>query len=375
MKCTPLAITLLMIGAAFGLHAQTSSILIKSGDTINGTSSNSAILRSFGNVTMNDLGGVAFQGFATETNRITNAVTVTNIGYATNFVPWTNFILTTNFVSSTNAVVTRVVTNVISVSTNYVIAGVTNSFTNTYPQYGYQTNYVVTNRPVVSSTPVLTNRPVVTLTNIATTTNRATVTTTSYSGIWASDTNGTLNLMIRSGQPTKASNTVIASFTDPVINNNGAAAFIGYSMVTNPVTTTNGAASNVVSSAGTIYLTLQGSTNLINIASVGAPAPGTSGAFTSFSNLALPDVGGVIFVGMAGTNQGVWVQNSDSTVHLVALKGQSINVGGSNKVISNFNLMNYGYPGVTRSYSQDTGVLTYQAYFTDGTSAAVRVNR
>ncbi|MCE9543864.1 MAG: hypothetical protein K8R38_10185 [Verrucomicrobia bacterium] len=71
----------------------------------------------------------------------------------------------------------------------------------------------------------------------------------------------------------------------------------------------------------------------------------------------------------------VWVQNSDATVHNVAVRGQSMAVGGTNKVIRSFNLMNNGSPGVTRSYSQDTGIITYQAYFTDGTSAAVRVNR
>jgi hypothetical protein len=82
----------------------------------------------------------------------------------------------------------------------------------------------------------------------------------------------------------------------------------------------------------------------------------------------LPDVGGVIFTASAGTNNGIWVQDSDFSVKPVALRGQSITVGSSNKVISSFSLMN-------KFYSQDTGVITYQAYFTDGTSAVVRVNR
>ena len=560
MKHIPLITAIIILGATISLNAQTSTILIKTGDAITGTSSNSAVLLSLGNVTMNDIGGIALQGYATETNRSTNEITITNFGYITNYVPCTNYALTTNMVnftnytyetnmvpwtnytyatnlvtytnytyetnmapwtnytyatnlvtytnynyetnmvSYTNTTVERM-TNVVTqtnqsvtyqytsvITTNVVINnyngiitntlyttnifnvnGSTNAyvnkiaqtqistnsrvtFTNTYntpqgghsvtntyttnvTQYSYQTNSTVTNRPVVTSTPYLTNRPVVTTTpyltnrpvvtttpyltnrpvvtitpyltnrpvvtttpyltnrpvvtttpyltnrpvltwtNFVTLTNRVSVTTLNYSGIWATDTNDSINLMIRSGQPIGTSNSIITWFTAPVINNNGAIAFIGYSLTTNSVMNTNGTSSNIVSSAGTIYLALQGSTNLINVASVGAAAPGTSGVFTSFSNLALPDVGGVIFVGMVGTNQGVWVQNSDLTVQLVALKGQSINVDGTNKVISNFNLINYGYPGVTHSYSQDTGTITYQAYFTDGTSAAIRVNR
>jgi len=391
MKTTPLINTLLVIiGMAFSLRAQTSSVLVKSGDTINGISSNSATLRSFGNLSMNNGGGIAFQGYATETNRIITPVTVTNIGYTTNFVPWTNFVFSTNIVSSTNAVVTRVITNVITVSTNYVINGLTNSFTNTYPQYAYQTNYVVTNCPVITSVPVLTNRPVLTLTNFVITTNRTTATTTNYYGIWNSDSNGVLNLTFRSGLPSP--NPSITRFTDPVLNNNGATAFMGYSYTTNGFLTNMVISTNVstgvvltntvtnpivVQTNSTIYLALRGSAsnNLLSVASVGSPAPGTSDNFTAFSNLALPDVGGVIFVGMAGTNQGVWVQNPDASVRLVAIRGQSMTVGNTNKILNSFSLMNGPYPGVTRSYSDTTGVIIYQAYFTDGTSAAIRVDR
>lgn len=365
MKHIPLITALILASATISIHAQTPSILVKTGDTINVTTSNSATLRSFGNVTMNDLGGIAFQGYATETNRVTNSVTITNFGWTTNFVP------------STNRIVTRIVTNVINTTNTYTLGGSNYSYTNTVPQYGYQTNLVVTNRPVLTRY------------SIVSVTNRVTVSYLNYSGIWASDSNGAINLLIRSGQVINSSQIRINSFTDPVINNNGAAAFIGYSTVTNGFRTTSIISTNansgvvttrtltnpITSNTSGIYLALQGSTNPIQVATIGSAAPGTTTNFTSFSNLALPDVGGVIFVGMAGTNQGVWVQNPDSSVQLVALRGQSIAIGGTNKVIRSFNLMNYGYPGVTKSFSQDTGVITYQAWFTDGTSAAVRVNR
>ena len=375
MKTLPLITALILTTVASALQAQTSSILIKSGDTINGTSSNSARLSSFNSVCMNDAGGIAFVGYASETNRVTNAVTRTNFSVGVQYTNVVSRVVTNRFFGT--------VTNVITTTNRWNVNGTTNTYISQYPQIRYATNGTnQTNGSAISNslssfeytahTPqggrVVTNSSIV-ITNIVTTTSR------SFSGIWSSDSNGTLNLMIRSGQPTDTSNAVISSFTDPVINNNGDAAFIGYTLATTPVISTNGGISNSITRAGTIYLSLQGSTNPIRVASVGAPAPGTSGNFTSFSNIALPDVGGVIFVGMVGTNQGVWVQNSDASVQLVALRGQSIMVGGTNKVISSFNLMNYGYPGVTRSYSQETGTITYRAYFTDGTSAAVRVNR
>jgi len=368
MKHTPLITTLLMLAAVMGLHAQTSTVLVKSGDLINGTASKSAKLLSFGNVSMNDAGGIAFQGYANETNAGTPIIR-TNLSVS---YQYTNVltILSTNRFNGT-------VTNVLSITNLWNVNGTTNAYISTYPQIRYATNIVGTTNSNSLSTFIstfyqpqgghnVTNFSVIT-TNI--------VTSISYSGVWASDTNGNLNLMIRSGQPAGISNAVITSFTDPVINNNGAAAFVGYSMVSNSALATNGLLSNSVSSAGTIYLQLQGSTNLIPVASVGSTAPGTIAKFTSFNNLALPDVGGVIFVGMAGTNQGVWVQNSDTSVCLVALRGQTMTVGTNNKVVSSFNLMNAPYPGVTRSYSSKTGSIIYQAYFTDGSSAIIQVNR
>jgi hypothetical protein len=379
MKHTPILTILLILGAALGLHAQTSSILIKSGDTINGTSSNSAILRSFGNVSMNDAGDIAFQGYASESLRITNTAPVTNtvIARTTNTVPVTNTVITrtTNTVPVTNTVV-RANTN--SVPITYT----TNVITTNQIRVTYATNVVTSNQTRITST---TNVIIGSINKIATS-------STNYAGIWRSDSNGNLNLTFRSGLPSQSSNPLISGFTDPVLNNNGATAFIGFNYVTNGFSTNTLISTNITTGSlvtntvtnpivaptnSTIYLALpdSGPNNLLNVASVGSPAPGTSDNFTSFNNLALPDVGGVIFVGMAGTNQGVWVQNADASVHLVAIRGQSMTVGNTNRIVKSFSLMNGPYPGVTRSYSEETGVITYQAWFTDGTSAAVRVNR
>jgi hypothetical protein len=385
---------------------------------------------------MNDLGGIAFAGQATATNRMTNLVTNTVITYTTNFVPWTNFsretnyvtytntslTATTNVVTRTNNLVTYQYTNVLKSEHVYTFIGVvtrhgtyttnywnvngktnayvnirplfvpggvedrvsvtnvyftpqghhavTNTYTTNVNQISYQTNYTVTNRPVVTSTPILTNRPVVSSSTNAVVSNRVTSSMLSYNGIWASDTNGSNNLLIRSGQPSGISDFKITSLSSPVINNNGAVACIGNYMATNSVTTSNATVTNALTWVNSIYLALPGATNPVLVASVGSRAPGLSDNFTSFGTIVLPDVGGVIFTAWAGTKNGIWVQDSDFSVKLVACSGQSILVGLFKKVISRVSI-----PYMNKFHSQDTGIITYQAWFTDGTSAVVRVNR
>jgi hypothetical protein len=352
---------------ATGLHAQTSSILIKSGDTINGISSNSATLRSLGSVVMNDLGNIAFQGYATEsskTNFVTNAVTRTNV---TQSFQYTNA-YTTNSIVRFNGTVTNVISR-----TNFLnVNGTTNAYVDRVAQIKFLTNQIGTNNTLNSFTNtyivaqggrLTTNTSVISTNIISTNTSGL-----SYSGIWSSDSNNVSSLLIRSGQPSGISNSTINYFYNPVVNNNGAVAFIGYSLVTNSVLRTNGTTANALSNVMSIYVAIPGSTNPIRVASVGSPAPGLSNNFTSFGTIALPDVGGVIFQAWAGTNYGVWAQNPDTSLQLIARRGQTIAVGGTNKVINSFNVQG-------RFHSQDTGAITYQAYFSDGTSAVVRVNR
>ncbi len=360
---------------ATGLHAQTSSILIKSGDTIKGISNTPATINSMNWVTMNDIGGISFQGFATEANRtniVTNPVTRTNISVS---IQYTNVLTSNSIIRFLGTV-----TNVVYTTNNWNVNGITNAYVNKFAQISLTTNQIgTTNSNALSSFTNTFYAPQggrnVTNTSIATT-NIISINIApglAYSGIWASDTNGSVNLMIRSGQSSGISNSTINSFYNPIINNNGAVAVVGYATVTNSASTTNGSLTNALSNTTSIYLAQQGSTNPIRVASVGYPAPGTSENFTSlgiYAGFGLPDVGGVVFYGSAGTNQGIWVQNPDTSVRLVALTGQSITVGSTNKVIRNFNFSTFN-----GNFSQDTGAITYQAYFSDGTSAAVRVNR
>jgi len=375
VKHIPLKTALLTIAMATGLHAQTSSILIKSGDTIKGISNTPATINSMNWVTMNDIGGISFQGFATEANRtniVTNPVTRTNISVS---IQYTNVLTSNSIIRFLGTV-----TNVVYTTNNWNVNGITNAYVNKFAQISLTTNQIgTTNSNALSSFTNTFYAPQggrnVTNTSIATT-NIISINIApglAYSGIWASDTNGSVNLMIRSGQPSGISNSTINSFYNPIINNNGAVAVVGYATVTNSASTTNGSLTNALSNTTSIYLAQQGSTNPIRVASVGYPAPGTSENFTSLgidAGFGLPDVGGVVFYGSAGTNQGIWVQNPDTSVRLVALTGQSITVGSTNKVIRNFNFSTFN-----GNFSQDTGAITYQAYFSDGTSAAVRVNR
>jgi len=319
---------------------------------------------------MNDLGNIAFQGFATEaskTNFVTNAVTRTNV---TQSVQYTNA-YTTNSIVSFNGTVTNVISR-----TNYLnVNGTTNAYVDRVAQIKYLTNQIgttntntlnsFTNTYIVAQGGRLTTNTSVISTNIISTTVSPGL---SYSGIWSSDSNNVSSLLIRSGQPSGISNSIITGIYNPVINNNGAVAFIGNSLVTNSVIGTNGTATNALSNVTSIYLAIPGLTNPIRVASVGSPAPGLSNNFTSFGTIVLPDVGGVIFQAWAGTNYGVWAQNPDTSLQLIARSGQTITVGGTNKVINSFNVQG-------RFHSQDTGAITYQAYFSDGTSTAVRVNR
>lgn len=375
MKTLPLITALILTTVASALHAQTSSILIKPGDQVKGISTNPATIGSMNWVTMNDIGGISFQAWATEggnrTNVVTNPVTRTNFSVS---IQYTN-VLTSNPIIR----FLGTVTNVVYTTNNWNVNGTTNAYVNKFAQIRYATNqFGTTNSNNLSSftntfhTPQggrnVTNRTIVT-TNIISTNIAPAL---AYSGIWASDTNGQINLLIRAGQPSGISNSVINSFYNPIVNNNGAVAVVGYARVTNSVST-NGIVTNATSTITSIYLAQQGSTNPIRVASVGYPAPGTSENFTSlgiYAGFGLPDVGGVVFYGSAGTNQGIWVQNPDTSVRLVALTGRSITVGSTNKVIRNFNFSTFN-----GNFSQDTGVITCQVFFTDGTSAVIRVNR
>ena len=211
-----------------------------------------------------------------------------------------------------------------------------------------------------ASLPIPTNLPV-------------TMSTNTWSGIWAQDKNGSLNLVARSALQLPDAGG-FGSFTDPVYNNSNIVAFVA------PYT------------PGFIYIppSLPGSppvfrgglgvwisSNLRSpVAWVGQPAPGTQSAFRSFNQIALPDQGGVLILATLENNQqGIWAQDTAGNLKMIARQGGTLNVAGMNKTISSLSFMNGTNPisGQTRNFTQDTGNILYLATFADGSQVGVKV--
>jgi len=295
---------------------------------------------------------------------------------------------------------------------------------NDYNRVAFQaTVQQVTQFPIVyamAATPLVTNISLPTYTN-------------TWSGIWAQDRNGKLQLVVRTS-PMIPDIGGFSSFSDPVYNNSNNVAFVGnYSPGFIFIPTPLGTTSNSVFRGGTGIWTSATVTNPLNpVAFVGQPAPGypkslttsvgtftdlanqssTNGVklsnpaitftnpmtFTSFDKIALPDQGGVVILATVSTTnyyypstsngitanvvaiqpltqQGIWAQDNSGNLQLIARQGGTLKVGSTNKMIQSLSFLNSSTvtSGQTRHFSQDTGNLLYNATFTDGTQAIVKV--
>ena len=354
MKKFPLLVVVAVIVTAASLNAQTTTVIAKSGDLLPSLTISNAQLLWFGSPTYNELEEIAFTGYVRQTNRITNPVYVTNRVYSTNYI------------TVTNPLVTRVVTNVLTTTNRYTLNGTNFTYTNTIPQYGSQTNFIVTNRPVV------------TLTNLVQLTNRVISTYTNWYGMWTSDTNGSFSTVISSGSPAPGTDGTFTYFSDPSFNNSNAVAFIGYASAPSISTNTNTFTTVTNGKSITGIWTTQpfgGSNALTPVAFLGSNAPGTTNTFTYFQQIALPDQGGGVLLGTAGGKQGIWAQDTMGALKLIAIQGGAFAVGTNSKTISYVQFLTSGgsVGGQTRSFSQDTGNLLYKAIFTDGSQAVIRV--
>lgn len=371
MKILPLITALILTMVGSTLHAQT-ALLIQPGDTVPGVSTN-ARLSWINGVTINELDGYAFSGSSVE------------YSYRTNTSIFTNRIVTrlyTNVLSSNSLITFRgTVTNVLTITNRWNVNGTTNTYVTRIPQILFQTNGTTTNAIRTTHTP----QGLTSVTNVTILTNRWVSTTgiTNYSGIWATDgASNALGLIAKSGDVAPGTSNNFVSFSSPVFNNASAVAFIGYvrsdGILANSQTT-NSLSNSVVSTPSTSGIwtsqPFNGSNALTMVAIAGSPAPGTGTNFSFFNNIAIPDSGGVIFQATAGTNTGIWAQNASGVLSPVAISGQSLQVGATNKVIRSLSMNMGGWPGPIRSVNQDTGTIIYQAWFTDGTSAWMRVRR
>lgn len=198
------------------------------------------------------------------------------------------------------------------------------------------------------------------------------ITSANNLGIWADDSTGTRQLVVRSGSAAPGTGgALFKKFSDPVYNNNDAVAFLGTLAVSGATTTASdtGIWSN---DGGTLHL----------VAREGAQAPGCGSGvvFKTFLQFALPDQGGVLlFAKLGGTgvvaanDVGIWAVDSAGTLQLIAREGDLHPATGKTIKVLTFLPALSGVSGQTRSFSQSTGDIAYSATFTDGTFGIFKV--
>jgi hypothetical protein len=195
------------------------------------------------------------------------------------------------------------------------------------------------------------------------------------SGIWADDSTGTRQLVVRKGDSAPGTtNAVFAGLTDVVYNNNEEVAFLGSlkpgvgDAVANPSNLKGIWANN----GGTLHL----------VARTLEQAPGCpSGVvFKTINRFVLPDQGGVVLLAtLSGTavtsanNQGIWAVDSAGELQLVARKGDE--QPGTGKLIKALSFLTptSSTAGQTRNFAHGTGDISYRATLSDGTSAVFTV--
>jgi hypothetical protein len=210
------------------------------------------------------------------------------------------------------------------------------------------------------------------------------VTTATNSGIWADDNTSARQLIARIGTAAPGTAASFATLSDPVYNNNEAVAF----RATLKVAT--GAATTATSTG--IWATNGAGNTPALIAREGitqAPGCPAGATFATFTELALPDQGGannnggVVFLATlnasaaagvtTANNTGIWAVDSTGALQLIIRTGDAI--GG--RTITSLAFLpkpaTASVLGQTRSFSQASGDLVYQATFSDKSTAILNV--
>jgi hypothetical protein len=196
-----------------------------------------------------------------------------------------------------------------------------------------------------------------------------TATKAKSSGLWL-DSGTTTTLMAVSGQAAPdCGGALFSTFEDPVLNNNDQIAFIGSLQTARNLVTAKTASGIWTNTSGTMSL----------VARIGSSAPGTSGLFSEFDQIVLPDVGGPVFLakltGVKSTvNTGVWCVDSDGQTHLLIQTGDVVDVHGVSKVITSFSIFNAcpQVAGQSRSFDASTRTIVFIATFRDNTWAILQ---
>ncbi len=184
--------------------------------------------------------------------------------------------------------------------------------------------------------------------------------------------------MLRRIPPRKPAKT-LSKFADPVYNSNEAIAFKG-----TLIAGVGGTISSPASSANNIGVWSTDGSPLHLVARRGAQAPGcpTGATFSSFTEIALPDQGGVAMLAKlnAGTggvtsanDQGIWAADTTGTLQLIVRRGDTTPSTGKVIAALSFLPVASGVSGQTRGFSQGTGDLVYKATFVDGSTGIFKV--
>jgi hypothetical protein len=191
-------------------------------------------------------------------------------------------------------------------------------------------------------------------------------------GIFRYSSNGTGTLVARTG--VAFGNQTFQSLSSPLLNNAKDIAFTGALVTGGNVTSSNANGIWMISSNGT----------LTKIFRSGDSVPGVVGAtFASFSQLAFPANGGIIFAATLATvsggvsttnNQGVWAASTaGANPKLVVRTGNSLSVGGAGKTIFSYDFTSASSAteGVGRTINSD-GDIILKLNFTDKSSGLFR---
>jgi hypothetical protein len=203
------------------------------------------------------------------------------------------------------------------------------------------------------------------------------VSSSSNLGIWADDYTGTRQLVVRTGTTAPdaagaATSAVFKKFSDPVYSGSNAVAFIG--------TLTQGGGGVTAANDTGVWSNDGGTLHLVAREGVQAPGCGAGVVFKTFTQIALPDQGGVVmFAKLGGTgvtsasDMGIWAVDTGGTLQLIAREGTAHAVTGKTIKTLSFLPTIAGVSGQTRGFSQSTGDLVYSATFTDGSAGIFKV--
>ncbi len=201
----------------------------------------------------------------------------------------------------------------------------------------------------------------------------AAITRSNNSGIWADDPTGALQLVTFTSANAPGTNATFATLGDPVYNNNEAVAFLA----------TLNIASGAATPATNTGIWSNSGGSLVLVAQTGTQAPDcpTGVTFRKFNAFALPDQGGVVLLATLNTNRaasisaanrtGIWAVDTTGNLRLIVKTGDSVN-GKKVAALSFLPVLTY-VSGQTRNINQSTGDITYQATFTDHTTAIIEV--